>query len=120
MDMEPVGFLTVENGDDLIVSFAIHTEEFDGVKSLTLLRTPKYEFVFSGDERGVSVSHEDFPESGFKKLCRLSISADSALIETESQRFELDLSRVDASELEEAFKVLRLMNFDDSFVLQIA
>jgi hypothetical protein len=47
-----VPFLTVEDGDDLIVSFALG-EHAD--TSLTLLRTLKYESLLPEEERGVSV-----------------------------------------------------------------
>ena len=55
--MHRVDFITTERGDDLIVSFAIVAGDFPGdILSLTLLRTPKYEFILDPDERGVSVS----------------------------------------------------------------
>ena len=43
-------------GVDLIVSFAIPGLDPYDVKSLTLLRTPKYEFIWNDAERGVNVS----------------------------------------------------------------
>ncbi|MFB0552090.1 MAG: hypothetical protein ACETWQ_02145 [Phycisphaerae bacterium] len=60
--MENASFITNEDGDDLIVSFAIPADEFGDVKSLTLLRTLKYEFIMDESERGVNVSFEDFPD----------------------------------------------------------
>lgn len=39
--MKNARFITNEDGDDLIVSFAIPADESGDVKSLTLLRTPK-------------------------------------------------------------------------------
>jgi len=53
--MENAWFITNEDGDDLIVSFAIPIDESGDVKSLTLLRTPKYEFALDESERGVNV-----------------------------------------------------------------
>jgi hypothetical protein len=43
--MERVSFITTEEADDLIVSFAIEDLEPGVVKSLFLFRTPDYEFV---------------------------------------------------------------------------
>ena len=40
--MERVDFLTTDSGDDLIVSFAIVRDDADEIRSLTLMRTPKY------------------------------------------------------------------------------
>ena len=80
--MERVAFITTEEGDDLIVSFAIEDEEPGEVKSLILMRTPKYEFVFYDHERGVNVSHEDFPERGDELLRRIRLSSDVVTIES--------------------------------------
>jgi hypothetical protein len=118
--MERVCFLTVENTKDLIVSFAIEADEPGEVKSLTLIRTPIYERVLPDDERGVSVSHEAFPEHRNDLLCRISISSETARIETRNHKYDLDISHVEPSELQEASEVLRLMNFDQSFALHIA
>ncbi|MCX5885853.1 MAG: hypothetical protein NT096_08095 [Proteobacteria bacterium] len=57
--MKQASFIHTEDGDDLIVSFVIAGDDPIGpedVKSLTLIRTPKYEFLLSDDERGVTVS----------------------------------------------------------------
>lgn len=56
---ERVSFITTEDGDDLIMSFAIIPgANLFNVKSLTLLRTPKYEFIPDDAERGVNVSRD--------------------------------------------------------------
>ena len=60
--MEIVDFITVESGDDLIVSFAIRGAEPNEIRSLTLLRTPKYEILLDDSERGVNVSDDDGEE----------------------------------------------------------
>ena len=57
--MDHVDFITTETGDDLIVSFAICGDEPGEVRSVTLLRTPKYESIVDASERGVHVSDED-------------------------------------------------------------
>jgi hypothetical protein len=57
--MYRVSFITIEEGDDLIVSFAVAGDFPGDVLSLTLLRTPKYEFILEPDERRVSVSWEE-------------------------------------------------------------
>jgi hypothetical protein len=72
---EVVDFITTEDGDDLIVSFAIATPVPGDVVSLTLLRTPKFEFALPDDERGVSVSHESFPQrDGLEHLQRIRVA----------------------------------------------
>jgi len=118
---EVVAFITIEEGDDLIVSFAISDEEPGEIVSLTLLRTPKYEFILPTDERGVSVSHESFPEEDERdRLHRIRVAPPVVTIETTSTRYELDVSKVDRRELRSAQRVLERMNFDERFVLEIA
>ena len=52
-----------QEGNDLIVSFAIEDPEAEEIKSLILLRSPNYEFVFEDHERGATVSYGDQPDS---------------------------------------------------------
>ena len=48
METETVVFITTEFGDDLVLSFAVvGLEDPSTVESLTLLRTPKFEFILA-------------------------------------------------------------------------
>jgi len=116
---EVVDFITTEDGDDLIVSFAIATQVPGDVVSLTLIRTPKFEFALPDDERGVSVSHESFPQrDGLEHLQRIRVAPPVVSIATTHRRYELDVSKVDDGELGSAQRVLERMNFDNRFVLR--
>ena len=53
MTDDDLTFITNEEGDDLIVSFAIPIDDVGNVKSPILLRTPKYEFALEESERGI-------------------------------------------------------------------
>jgi hypothetical protein len=117
--MESVAFIRVDEGDDLILSFVIEDVEPGEVKSLILMRTPKYEFVFYDHEGGVNVSHEDFPEREDELLRRIRLGSDTVTIESAYNRFELDVSRLDRKELEKASAILRKMNFDGRFTLEV-
>lgn len=60
--MEIVSFVSIEDiPPDLIVSFAIWQPEWDDIRSIILLRTPRYEPLRDESERGVNVSDEDWP-----------------------------------------------------------
>lgn len=60
--MEIVSFVSNEDiPPDLIVSFAIWQPEWDDIRSIILLRTPRYEPLRDESERGVNVSDEDWP-----------------------------------------------------------
>jgi hypothetical protein len=118
---EVVDFITTEDGDDLIVSFAIATQVPGDVVSLTLIRTPKFEFALPDDERGVSVSHESFPQrDGLEHLQRIRVAPPVVSIATTQRLYELDVSKVDDGELGSAQRVLERMNFDNRFVLRLA
>ncbi|MCL0099092.1 hypothetical protein M1O16_04595, partial [Dehalococcoidia bacterium] len=86
-------FITTEQGDDLIVSFAITGDLLGDILSLTLLRTPKYEFILNPEERGVSVSWEE-DEDESELLLGLERSADEVKLITNRREFTLDVSRV--------------------------
>ncbi len=117
---EAVAFVTAEQGDDLIVSFAIADEEPGEIVSLILLRTPKYEFILPADERGVSVSHESFPDDEDRdRLRRIRVAMPVVTIETTRTQYELDVSKVDPRELRAARRILKQMNFDQHFVLEL-
>ena len=107
-----VPFLSVEDGDDLIVSFPLDEH---ARTSLTLLRTPKYEPLLDDDERGVSVGTEAGNTGVRELLVSVRWSKDVVEIRSTSRYFTLDLASVDSSELEEAKAVLRKMNFDKRF-----
>lgn len=116
---EAVSFITTEDGDDLIVSFALEDDEPGEVVSLILLRTPKYESLLPENERGVSVSHEVDFEDEDQYLRRIRLAVPVTTIESTSRAYELDVSRVDPAEVKAAGRILTRMNFDRRFVLEL-
>jgi hypothetical protein len=119
--MELVSFLTLESGLDLIVSFAI-VDPDDGmtVDSLTIIRTPKYEFVLDEWERGASVT---FDRGGCKEdgdLLRkvVYLREDRVVrLHTDRRQYKLDVRKVDAGQLLRMTDIFRKMNFDSSIIL---
>jgi len=118
-EMERVSFITTESGKDLIVSFAIEASDFGEVKSLTLLRTPKYEFLLDEAERGVNVSHEDFLGDEDDYLEEIELSRTVVRITTSHRRYTLDVRSVDDGEIREVEKILKKMNLDNRFTLSM-
>ncbi|NPT62477.1 hypothetical protein [Paraburkholderia elongata] len=113
--METVAFISTENGDDLIVSFAvIDPADPSEIESLTLLRTPKYEHLLEDWERGVSVSFERYVEDNEELLEELCLDRKSAVVRltTSLRIYELDLRKVDEKEVTAMRKVLVQMNDD--------
>jgi hypothetical protein len=117
--MENAIFITVEDGEDLIISFAFPLDEPDDVKSLILLRTPKYEFALDESERGVMVSHDDFPDDEDALLEQAAIAGDVVTITTSTRTYTVGIGGIDEKEIEAAKKVLKKMNFDGRFTLTI-
>lgn len=118
--MERVLFITTETGADLILSFAVQQpDDPSAIESLSLIRTPKYEFILEEHERGVKVSFERFPASQDELLQSFDYAAVDAVvrIRTSSRHYKLDLRKTDADDLEQMRQVLKLMNFDRKFLL---
>ncbi len=113
--MESVRFISCEDdGTDQIVSFALAYGEWE-VRSLTLLRTPKFEALLDEAERGVSVSLEDQTGEDVYLLRVVKWEASHVTIETQESKYDLDVGRVDPAEVSEMKSLIRRMNFDNRF-----
>jgi len=102
------------------VSFAIIPEDdlFD-VKSLTLLRTPKYEFILDDAERGVNVSYDDFPDDEDDRLEEIAVGEDVVKLVTSHRRYVVDIRHVDDKQKRRMKRILKKMNFDGRFKLKV-
>jgi hypothetical protein len=119
--METVNFITTEIGDDLIVSFAVAGDDPVDVISLTLLRTPKFEFILDSDERGVNISRDDIPEWEQDMLASVHWAGTNVRIGTRFGRhYTLDVRRVSDDEVQQAKQILRRMNVDHAFKLALS
>lgn len=111
--------MTNESGDDLIVSFAVAQDAPGEVLSVILMRTPKYEHLLDPAERGVRVSHERYPDSDDEYLRRFVLRDGVAEIASTRRTYFLDVSRVDPAELETTRRILKRMNADRGFELDL-
>ena len=118
--MERVDFITTESGDDLIVAFAISRADPGEIRSLSLIRTPKYEFILDDSERGVSVSDEDRDEDDNDLLAEIEFRGDEVRIVSQNTEYQLDCRRVDPEEVKDAKQILLAMNFDSRFRIHIS
>ena len=117
--MEIVSFISIEDDPpDLILSFAVWQPELDDIRSLILIRTPKYEVFLDEDERGVNVSYEDWLNDEDEILKKIEFEDGYVRIITAHHQFELDLRKVEMEEIEQAKTILKRMNFDNSFEMQ--
>ena len=118
--MELVSFISIEDDPpDLILSFAIWQPELEDIRSLILMRTPKFEILLDETERGVIVSDEAWLDDVDDVLMEIEFHNDFVRIITNRHQFELDLRKLDKKEIKQAKKFLRRMNFDNRFKMQI-
>ena len=120
--MHRVEFISLEENDkDLIVSFAI--EDFRlGLKSLILHRTLFYEEFLDEEERGVRVSMEGVTveQEHLNVLNRINITADEIEITSVFNEYRLDISQIEAPEIEKMVSLLKKQNYDNRFTIQVA
>lgn len=109
-----VPFISIDDADDLVVSFGLGEHSS---KSLTLLRTPKYESLIPEEERGVSVRTEASSFSEPELLRSVRWSGSEVEIQTSLRRYVLDVGSVNRAEMKEARVVLAKMNFDQCFAI---
>jgi hypothetical protein len=118
--MELVSFISIEDDPpDPILSFAIWQPELEDIRSLILMRTPKYEFYLDEIERGVKVSDEAWLNDEDDMLEKIEFGDDFVRIITNHHQFELDLRKVDKEDIEQAKTILKKMNFDNRFEIRI-
>ncbi len=115
MKTHHVPFITVEDDDDLIVSFPLGEYAAD---SLTLLRTPKYEILLPEEEGGVSVDIGEIEESARQLLVSVEWGPRVVKVASNTKNYALNIESVSEAEISEAKRVLRKMNFDGCFELK--
>ena len=116
--MEAVQFVDCEDdGTDQIVSFALAYGEME-IRSLILLRNPKFEAMLGESARGVSVSLQDETGDDDDFLEVVRFETNRVTIETQRSKYDLDVSRVDAAELSEMKAFIGRMNFDNRFKIE--
>jgi len=115
--LEYVEFMTNEDGDDLIVSFALSWGDPGEVRSLILQRTPKYEFLIDESERGVHFSDEAYWEEE-DWLLSIEFGREVVRLETQFHDYVLNVSEIERREWKQAKRVLKKMNFDRAFTLR--
>lgn len=115
--MEEITLITTEMSDDLIVGFAIGTDR-ENRKQMILLRTLKYESFLDAEERGVAVSFTGVPDDDDNPDMLQTIGIGSEVLEivTQNRRYAFNTSNLD-DDMAEVKKVLKRMNFDQSFEL---
>jgi hypothetical protein len=121
---EQVSFVSLDDGDDLIVSFlVIRPDDPSDGRSITLLRDRKWEHLLPDQERGVKVADEGAPdEEEWQDNLLESVRVSDSAVESKSMHFErkLDVRKLGATDLQATRELLKKMNFDRRFILELA
>ena len=113
--MDKVKFLMVEDVDpDLVLSFAIDDNTL-GIKSLILMRAPRFEPLLSHDEWGVKVSMEGDEDYENNLLEKFKVEGNVIEIIALRKTYKIDISKVGEGDLEEMKIIIGKLNFDSSF-----
>lgn len=118
--METVAFITIQTGDDLILSFAVQAlDDWEEIESLIFMRTPKYEFLLEEHERRVSAHFERYGDDEDDYLEAFEyLRADEIIrIKTRLHDYELDVRKVEAKDLRSMARILHKLNFDQKVKL---
>ena len=115
-----VGFIDFDDDEtDTGLSFAIY-EDGEYTKSLMLARST-FDQLLSDEEQGTRISYGDVLDDSFHPvlLQEASLSGDVLELTCESHHFTLNLSKLDADDIEIIEKQLKNLNFDNRFTLRI-
>lgn len=113
--MDRVRFTTIEDNDDLILSFSFDEGTEFGVEGFIIHRSPKYEFALMPHERGPSIDWTD--EDEIITVKEVELSREVAVIKTRYEQYSFDISKLSDKEFEAIVKILKKMNFDNIFKL---
>ena len=117
-----VQFISLEEDEkDILISFVIPDKEI-GVKSLILHRTLFFEEILDEEEKGVKVSleGEEFEQDYLNTLIKIEIKNKEIKILSKFSEYNLGLSRIDDTDINDMIKLLKKQNYDSRFTIEIA
>ena len=111
--MDEVQFVTIENGNDLILSFSFKDETQFGIDGFTIQRNPNLEFALLPHERGPSVDWTEDDEIILVKEIKLLRNV--IIIKTQYDVHFFDISKISDQNFRDVKTILTKMNFDNIF-----
>ena len=115
--MDIVQFTTIEDNVDLVLSFSFSEGTEYGIDGFCIQRTPEYEFALKPHERGASIDWQDDDEIILVK--QVELSREVIKINSKYAEYCFDLSQLPDEEYSAIIKILKRMNFDNTFTLII-
>jgi hypothetical protein len=111
--MDRVEFITIQNDDDLILSFSFDEQAEFGVEGFIIHRCPKYEFALMPHERGPSIAWTEDDEIITVK--EIKLTRETVFIKTDYEQYLFDTSQLSDEETKAAIEILKKMNYDKVF-----
>lgn len=115
--MDKVIFSRVEDGTDLILSLSFAEGTEFGVDGFIIQRTPSLEKFLDPHERGASIDWTD--EDIIILVTRVELSKNIIKIDSQENQYEFDISGLSEKDINDIKAILKKMNFDDSFELEL-
>ena len=115
--MDKVNFTTIEDGTDLVLSFSFDEETEFGIDGFIMERTPKLEYALQPHERGVSIDWTD--DDIIILVTKVELSKNTIKIHSQEKYYGFDISKLDENDIDEIKNILKKMNFDNCFQLDI-
>ena len=115
--MDKVNFTIIEDGIDLVLSFSFDEGTEFGIDGFVMERTPKLECALQPHERGASIDWTD--DDVIILVTKVKLSKDTIKIHSQKKNYEFDISKLDENDINEIKNILKKMNFDNCFQLDI-
>lgn len=111
--MDLVRFVSIEQGEDLILSFSFDEGTEFGIDGFIMQRNPKYEFLLQPHERGPSIDWTDDDE--VITIKEVNLWRNEITLKTRYDLYRFDLSKISENEFKAVVRILKKMNFDKAF-----
>jgi hypothetical protein len=115
--IDTVNFITYEESDDLVVSFSFDEDTEFGVNGFMIHRCPKYELFLRPFERGPYIDWTD--DDVIILVKSVKINPQRVEIGTTRASYLFDLAKVSPEDYRTAVRVLKKMNFDGIYHLEM-
>ncbi len=118
--MDKVRFLTLENDEDIIISFSFDEGTEFGADGFIVQRNANLESLLPPEEKGACLSWED--EDDIRVLLdKVVIERNKISIESKGKyyKYQFDLSEISESEYKELLEHFNLINFDKSINIKV-
>ena len=111
--MDRVRFTTIEDNDDLVLSFSFEEGTVFGIDGFIIQRTPKLEFTLRPYERGPAIDWT--AEDEIITIQEIVLSRAVVVIKIHYDTYSFDISKISAEEFKGVIDILQKMNFDNAF-----